>query len=56
MAKTGKRYIEHLNVRVPLTEMEALRRYCEENQRSQSDVIREFIRSLTPDHTKASSQ
>ncbi|MBW4578682.1 MAG: ribbon-helix-helix protein, CopG family [Tildeniella nuda ZEHNDER 1965/U140] len=53
MPKIGKRKPEHLNVRLPVAEMEALRRYCEENQRSQSDVIREFIRSLKP--TVASS-
>jgi predicted DNA-binding protein len=41
-----KKNTEHLNVRLPLAEMEILRRYCEQTQRSQSDVIREFIRSL----------
>ncbi len=46
MARTGKRYIEHLNVRMPTSEMDLLRQYCEETQRTQSDVIREFIRSL----------
>ena len=46
MPRTGKRYIEHLNVRVPTAEMELLRQYCEDAQRTQSDVIREFIRSL----------
>ncbi|HEY9699019.1 MAG TPA: ribbon-helix-helix protein, CopG family [Trichocoleus sp.] len=46
MSRIGKRYIEHLNVRVPASEMELLRQYCEETQRTQSDVIREFIRSL----------
>jgi hypothetical protein len=46
MPKTGDKKIEHLNVRVPLSEMEVLRSYCEANQRTQSNVIREFIRSL----------
>ena len=46
MSKTGKRSIEHLNARVPIAEMQILRRYCEQTQRSQTDVIREFIRSL----------
>ncbi|MBD3883909.1 ribbon-helix-helix protein, CopG family [Leptolyngbya ohadii] len=46
MPRSGKRYIEHLNVRVPTSEMELLRQYCEETHRTQSDVIREFIRSL----------
>lgn len=48
MPKVGKLKPEHLNVRLPVAEMEALRRYCEETQRTQSDVIREFIRSLEP--------
>ncbi|WP_416670567.1 ribbon-helix-helix protein, CopG family [Egbenema bharatensis] len=48
MPKTGKRYIEHLNVRVPTSEMELLRQYCQDTHRTQSDVIREFIRSLKP--------
>ncbi|NJR66253.1 MAG: hypothetical protein HC772_14485 [Leptolyngbyaceae cyanobacterium CRU_2_3] len=49
MPRTGKQNTEHLNVRLPAAEMELLRRYCEERQRSQSsDVIREFIRSLEP--------
>ena len=46
MPKTGKRNIEHLNARIPAIEMELLRRYCEQSQRTQTDVIREFIRSL----------
>lgn len=46
MPRIGKRYIEHLNVRVPTLEMALLRQYCEATQRSQSDVIREFIRGL----------
>ncbi|MEP0873560.1 ribbon-helix-helix protein, CopG family [Trichocoleus desertorum AS-A10] len=46
MPRSGKRNPEHLNVRLPQAEMELLRRYCQQTQRSQSDVIREFIRSL----------
>ena len=46
MPRIGKQSPEHLNVRVPTVEMELLRRYCEQAQRSQTDVIREFIRSL----------
>lgn len=46
MPKLSKQYIEHLNVKVPTLEMEILRQYCEETHRTQSDVIREFIRSL----------
>ena len=46
MPKLSKHYIEHLNVRVPTSEMEILRQFCEESHRTQSDVIREFIRSL----------
>jgi hypothetical protein len=46
MSSSLKKNIEHLNVRVPKAEMETLRRYCLKNQRTQSDVIREFIRSL----------
>jgi len=48
MPRTGKRNIEHLNVRLPIAEMVILRTFCEATQRSQSDVIREFIRSLKP--------
>ncbi|MBW4578677.1 MAG: ribbon-helix-helix protein, CopG family [Tildeniella nuda ZEHNDER 1965/U140] len=47
MATTEQRKVEHLNVRLPLSEMAILRNYCKANQRSQSDVIREFIRSLS---------
>ena len=54
MSKTEKRSIEHLNARVPIAEMHILRRYCEQSQRTQTDVIREFIRSLTPDTNKTS--
>jgi len=46
MPKIGKTNTEHLNARVPLAEMQILRRYCEQTQRSQTDVLREFIRSL----------
>ena len=54
MPRSGKQNPEHLNVRLPRAEMELLRRYCQERQRSQSDVIREFIRSLQPLVTEAS--
>ena len=37
---------ERLNVRIPESEMNILRTYCNRTGRSQSDVIREFIRSL----------
>lgn len=47
MPRVEKRKPEHLNVRLPVAEMEALRGYCEETQRTPSDVIREFIRSLS---------
>ncbi|HEY9695829.1 MAG TPA: ribbon-helix-helix protein, CopG family [Trichocoleus sp.] len=46
MPRIGKRNPEHLNVRLPQAEMDLLRRYCAQTERSQSDVIREFIRSL----------
>lgn len=46
MPRLGKRHQEHLNVRLPTAEMAILKHYCEETQRTQSDVIREFIRSL----------
>ncbi|XGV97344.1 MAG: ribbon-helix-helix protein, CopG family [Leptolyngbya sp. BL-A-14] len=46
MPRLGKRHQEHLNVRLPNTEMAILKQYCEATQRTQSDVIREFIRSL----------
>ena len=35
-----------LNIIIPLEESEILKRYCEGKHRSQTDVIREFIRSL----------
>lgn len=37
---------KQLNLRVPDIELEILERYCERYQRSKTDVIREFIRSL----------
>lgn len=46
MPKLGKRNQEHLNVRLPSVEMALLKHYCDETQRTQSDLIREFIRSL----------
>lgn len=47
MLKTEKFHKEHLNVRLTPAEMDGLRRYCEQTQRTQSDVIREFVRGLT---------
>ncbi|MGC9503651.1 ribbon-helix-helix protein, CopG family [Baaleninema sp.] len=35
-----------LNVNLPDREMKILQEYCSENNRSQTDVIREFIRTL----------
>ena len=35
-----------LTVRLPKQEKERLDRYCEENQRTLTEVVREFIRSL----------
>ncbi len=37
---------EYLNVRLPHEEMKALKDYCQMSHRTQSDVIREMIRSL----------
>jgi hypothetical protein len=38
--------MHRLNVNVPEKEMEILRQYCEQEGRTQSDVLREYIRSL----------
>nr|RNJ65035.1 MAG: ribbon-helix-helix protein, CopG family [Leptolyngbya sp. IPPAS B-1204] len=35
-----------LNVRVEESEMELLKRYCEQAGRTQTDVVREWLRSL----------
>jgi len=37
---------ESVNIRLPKHEKEKLDRYCKSVGRSQTDVIREFIRSL----------
>jgi len=36
----------NLNVRITEEEREIINEYCEQEERSQSDVVREFIRSL----------
>ncbi|MEB3191451.1 MAG: ribbon-helix-helix protein, CopG family [Snowella sp.] len=43
---TYKILMHRLNVNVPEKEMEILRQYCEQEGRTQSDVLREYIRSL----------
>lgn len=35
-----------LDVRLPDSELEILKAYCEQENRTQTDVVREFIRSL----------
>ncbi|MBW4488943.1 MAG: ribbon-helix-helix protein, CopG family [Trichocoleus desertorum ATA4-8-CV12] len=35
-----------LNIRLPEQELELLKTYCDQEDRSQTDVIREFIRGL----------
>lgn len=37
----------HLSIRLPETEMKVLEQYCQIAQRTKTDVIREFIRSLS---------
>lgn len=37
---------KNLNIRVSEKEWEVLKRYCQKEQRSKTDVLREFIRSL----------
>ncbi|AFY88060.1 CopG family transcriptional regulator [Chroococcidiopsis cubana CCALA 043] len=37
----------HLSIRIPTTEMSILEQYCKKHQRTKTDVIREFIRSLS---------
>jgi NRPS condensation-like uncharacterized protein len=34
------------NIRIPEPELNTLKAYCEQENRTQTDVIREFIRSL----------
>ncbi|MBD2725715.1 ribbon-helix-helix protein, CopG family [Nostoc sp. FACHB-892] len=35
-----------IDIRLPEQELEILRTYCQEQDRTQTEVIREFIRSL----------
>jgi Ribbon-helix-helix protein, copG family len=35
-----------LDVRLPDSELKILKAYCEQENRTQTDVVREFIRSL----------
>jgi protein-arginine kinase activator protein McsA len=37
---------KQINIRVSEAELMVLKQYCEQEDREQSDVIREFIRSL----------
>ena len=37
---------ENLNIRITTEEKDKLKKYCEENQRTQTEVIREMIRKL----------
>lgn len=36
----------NLNVRITEDERQIINEYCEQEERSQSDVVREFVRSL----------
>lgn len=36
----------HLSIRMPAAEMSVLEQYCKKYQRTKTDVLREFIRSL----------
>jgi predicted DNA-binding protein len=38
--------LKPLTIRLPVKELEILKRYCEDRARTQTDVLREFIRSL----------
>jgi predicted DNA-binding protein len=38
--------LKPLTIRLPLKELDILKRYCERESRTQTDVLREFIRSL----------
>lgn len=42
MSKKSK----HLTIEISLREGELLQRYCKQERRTQTDVVREFIRSL----------
>ncbi|HCF29878.1 MAG TPA: CopG family transcriptional regulator [Cyanobacteria bacterium UBA11049] len=37
----------HLSIRIPTAEMSILEQYCKKYQRTKTDVLREFIRSLS---------
>jgi protein-arginine kinase activator protein McsA len=37
---------KQINIRLSEAELEILKQYCQQEEREQSDVIREFIRSL----------
>jgi hypothetical protein len=45
-----------LNIRLPEAEAKTLMRYAAEAQRSKSEIIREFIRSLRPPAEKRKPQ
>jgi len=38
--------IKTITIRLPVVEKEKLDRYCEKTGRNQTDILREFIRSL----------
>jgi predicted DNA-binding protein len=38
--------MKHLAIRLPEQELETLKAYCEQEGRTQSEVLREYIRSL----------
>jgi predicted DNA-binding protein len=38
--------VKHLAIRIPEQELEVLKAYCEQEGRTQSDVLREYIRGL----------
>ena len=46
--------VTSLNIRLPASEVEMLRRYCLTTQRSKTEVVRSFVRSLeqTPKGSK----
>jgi predicted DNA-binding protein len=47
IANSGtKAIVKHLAIRLPQQELEVLKAYCEQEGRTQSEVLREYIRSL----------
>jgi predicted DNA-binding protein len=38
--------VKHLAIRLPEQELEILKTYCEQENRTQSEVLREYIRRL----------